>query len=177
MSMCIDSPARYLSSFLSTFPCCCYISQATAATTSTSVTLSYGILVLLDAAIMFWIFSAIVETRRTLRIRKNLVKLAMYNHFSYALIFAVLATIGFVIWDVLTHFFPTDKCLTVSVWKELVQGFNKYLLPCFSPHVHRTGVKCGCRIVSGMFSLSLFLLLSWSFGDLGPTIKGNKPAH
>ncbi len=87
--------------------------QPTAASVSTPVTVSYGLLVLVDIAIMFWIFSAIVETRRTLRVRKNLVKLSMYNHFSYALIFAMLATIGFVIWDILAHFYPSNGCLTV----------------------------------------------------------------
>ncbi|XP_064394797.1 transmembrane protein 87A-like [Halichondria panicea] len=89
----------------------------TAASVSTPVTVSYGLLVLVDIAIMFWIFSAIVETRRTLRVRKNLVKLSMYNHFSYALIFAMLATIGFVIWDILAHFFPSNDCLTD--WSEV----------------------------------------------------------
>ncbi len=89
--------------------------QPTAASISTSVTVSYGLLVLVDIAIMFWIFSAIVETRRTLRVRKNLAKLSMYNHFSYALIFSMLATIGFVIWDILAHFYPSNGCLTVCV--------------------------------------------------------------
>ena len=36
------------------------------------------------------IFSALVTTRRALRIRKNIVKLSLYNHLAYALIATVV---------------------------------------------------------------------------------------
>lgn len=37
-----------------------------------------------------YIFSALISTRRALRIRKNLVKLSLYNHLGYALVATVV---------------------------------------------------------------------------------------
>lgn len=47
-------------------------------------------LAVLDASICWWIFMSLVQTTRTLRIRRNLVKLSLYRHFTNTLIFAVL---------------------------------------------------------------------------------------
>ncbi|KAI4462691.1 lung seven transmembrane receptor [Holotrichia oblita] len=49
-------------------------------------------LAVLDSAICWWIFSALVNTTRTLRLRRNEVKLALYRHFTNTLIFAVFAS-------------------------------------------------------------------------------------
>jgi len=52
-------------------------------------------LAILDASICWWIFMSLVQTTRTLRIRRNLVKLSLYRHFTNTLIFAVLGKLGF----------------------------------------------------------------------------------
>ena len=51
-------------------------------------------LAVLDASICWWIFMSLVQTTRTLRIRRNLVKLSLYRHFTNTLIFAVLGKLG-----------------------------------------------------------------------------------
>ncbi|XP_069939583.1 transmembrane protein 87A [Cherax quadricarinatus] len=70
---------------------------------------------LLESAICFWIFTALVQTTRTLRLRRNLVKLSLYRHFTNTLAFAVIASIIFMLWSIRYHQFET--CLTD--WKEL----------------------------------------------------------
>lgn len=55
---------------------------------------------LLESAICFWIFSALVQTTRTLRLRRNLVKLSLYRHFTNTLAFAVLASVVFMLWSI-----------------------------------------------------------------------------
>lgn len=78
-------------------------------------TVTLALLLIFDSFVMYWIFTAIVDTRRTLRLRKNYVKLAMYNHFAYTLIFAIVASLGFIVWELVTLNFPAGNCLTVSV--------------------------------------------------------------
>ncbi|RMX53080.1 hypothetical protein pdam_00018885 [Pocillopora damicornis] len=62
-------------------------------------------LAVLDASICWWIFMSLVQTTRTLRIRRNLVKLSLYRHFTNTLIFAVLASVAYMIWSIKTHRF------------------------------------------------------------------------
>lgn len=69
----------------------------------------------LDSAICWWIFSALVNTTRTLRLRRNEAKLALYRHFTNALIFAVLASLIFMFYCLKVHTYV--KCLTV--WKDM----------------------------------------------------------
>ena len=47
-------------------------------------------LALLDSAICWWVFSALVQTTRTLRLRRNSVKLSLYTHFTNTLVIAVI---------------------------------------------------------------------------------------
>ena len=47
-------------------------------------------LTVIDVAMCYWVFKALVETTRTLRIRKNVVKLNLYRHFTNTLIFMVV---------------------------------------------------------------------------------------
>ena len=47
-------------------------------------------LAVLDAAICWWIFSSLTEVMRTLRLRRNVVKLTLYRHLMNALIFNVI---------------------------------------------------------------------------------------
>ncbi|XP_067119815.1 transmembrane protein 87A isoform X2 [Centruroides vittatus] len=72
-------------------------------------------LAFMDSAICWWIFSSLVQTTRTLQLRRNLVKLSLYKHFTNTLIFAVLASIAYMIWSIHSHKFTS--CITD--WKEL----------------------------------------------------------
>lgn len=101
----------------STFFHTCTHHQNTFHTNDTSSVVTLALLLLLDTFIFYWIFTAIVDTRRTLRLRKNYVKLAMYNHFAYTLIFAIVATIAFIIWVFIDLEYPSGLCLTD--WKEV----------------------------------------------------------
>ncbi|GAB6020655.1 hypothetical protein CHUAL_003325 [Chamberlinius hualienensis] len=57
----------------------------------------------------------LVQTTRTLRLRRNLVKLSLYRHFTNTLIFACIASVAFMIWVYRAHHLP--NCVTD--WKEL----------------------------------------------------------
>ncbi|XP_065093259.1 transmembrane protein 87A isoform X2 [Ochlerotatus camptorhynchus] len=72
-------------------------------------------LAVLDSAICWWIFTSLVQTTRTLRLRRNMVKLSLYRHFTNTLIFAVLASVVFMLYSIKSHRFA--ECLTD--WKEL----------------------------------------------------------
>ncbi|XP_037031882.1 transmembrane protein 87A isoform X2 [Bradysia coprophila] len=74
-------------------------------------------LAVLDSAICWWIFTSLVQTTRTLRLRRNMVKLALYRHFTNTLIFAVIASVIFMLFSIKTH--RLSKCL--QNWKELWQ--------------------------------------------------------
>lgn len=69
-------------------------------------------LALLDAAICFWIFSSLVQTTRTLRLRRNAVKLSLYYHFTNTLVFSVIASLIFMAWSIYYH--QAVVCLTVK---------------------------------------------------------------
>ena len=47
-------------------------------------------LTVLDVSLCWWVFSSLVQTTRTLRIRKNVIKLTLYRHFTNTLIFTVI---------------------------------------------------------------------------------------
>ncbi|XP_060532198.1 transmembrane protein 87A [Cylas formicarius] len=72
-------------------------------------------LAVLDSAICWWIFSALVNTTRTLRLRRNETKLSLYRHFTNTLIFSVVASVIFMLYCIKVHHYV--KCLTV--WKDL----------------------------------------------------------
>lgn len=72
-------------------------------------------LAVLDSAVCWWIFSALVNTTRTLRLRRNEVKLALYRHFTNTLIFAVIASVIYMLYAIKTH--RLIGCLTV--WKDM----------------------------------------------------------
>ncbi|XP_066934384.1 transmembrane protein 87A-like isoform X2 [Clytia hemisphaerica] len=52
-------------------------------------------LAVLEVSIYCWIFKSVVQTTRTLRIRKNIIKLTLYRHFTNTLIFTVLASLAY----------------------------------------------------------------------------------
>ncbi|XP_069117831.1 transmembrane protein 87A-like [Argopecten irradians] len=72
-------------------------------------------LAVIDASICWWIFASLIQTTRTLRLRRNIVKLSLYRHFTNLLIFAVLASVVYMIWSLSTH--KLKVCITD--WREL----------------------------------------------------------
>ena len=62
-----------------------------------------------------WVFSALVQTTRTLRLRRNVVKLSLYRHFTNTLVFAVIASVVFMLWSIKFH--KLDQCLID--WRDL----------------------------------------------------------
>uniref|UniRef100_A0A182MRF5 Transmembrane protein 87A n=1 Tax=Anopheles culicifacies TaxID=139723 RepID=A0A182MRF5_9DIPT len=83
--------------------------------TSNQILVASVPLAVLDSAICWWIFTSLVQTTRTLRLRRNMVKLSLYRHFTNTLIFAVLASVVFMLYSIKVHRFA--DCLTD--WKEL----------------------------------------------------------
>jgi type VI protein secretion system component VasK len=76
-----------------------------------------ALLFFMDSFIFYWAMTALIGVRRALRLRKNYVKLAMYNHFAYTLIFSLLATLAFTIWLFVEVNFPKAGCL--EDWQEV----------------------------------------------------------
>ncbi|KAM8921737.1 transmembrane protein 87A isoform 2-T2 [Pelodytes ibericus] len=72
-------------------------------------------LAFLDTALCWWIFISLTQTMKLLRLRKNMVKLSLYRHFTNTLILAVLASVVFIIWT--TMKFRLVDCQ--SDWQEL----------------------------------------------------------
>ncbi|XP_054649439.1 transmembrane protein 87A-like isoform X2 [Dunckerocampus dactyliophorus] len=72
-------------------------------------------LALLDSTLCWWIFVSLAQTMKLLRLRRNVVKLSLYRHFTNTLIFAVIASVIFIIWT--TKTFKMSKCQ--SDWREL----------------------------------------------------------
>lgn len=72
-------------------------------------------LAVLDSAFCWWIFTSLVQTTRTLRLRRNTVKLSLYRHFTNTLIFSVVASVIFMLYSIKTR--RLNECFTD--WKEL----------------------------------------------------------
>jgi len=73
-------------------------------------------LTVIDVAMCYWVFKALVETTRTLRIRKNVVKLNLYRHFTNTLIFMVVASLAYMVW-MIKEANTESKCpLLATVW-------------------------------------------------------------
>jgi len=72
-------------------------------------------LVILEIGIAYWIFTSLIHTMRSLRIRKNEIKLALYRHFTNVLCLAVLVAVGYMMWSIYIH--SIQYCL--PDWKQL----------------------------------------------------------
>ncbi|XP_069494920.1 transmembrane protein 87A isoform X1 [Ambystoma mexicanum] len=72
-------------------------------------------LTFLDTALCWWIFISLTQTMKLLRLRRNVVKLSLYRHFTNTLILAVAASVAFIIWT--TVKFRLLDCPTD--WQEL----------------------------------------------------------
>ncbi|XP_029026540.1 transmembrane protein 87A-like isoform X3 [Betta splendens] len=73
------------------------------------------VLAFIDSCVAWWIFVSLAQTMKLLRLRRNVVKLSLYTHFTNTLIFAVIASVIFIIWT--TRTFRMSKCQ--SDWREL----------------------------------------------------------
>ena len=71
-------------------------------------------LAIIDATIYYWIFTGLVATTRALRLKKNILKLNVYRHFTNTVLFAIVSSLLFMVWSLKSHFFST--CITD--WKE-----------------------------------------------------------
>ncbi|XP_073673780.1 transmembrane protein 87A isoform X2 [Garra rufa] len=72
-------------------------------------------LAVLDSTLCWWIFISLAQTMKLLRLRRNVVKLSLYRHFTNTLIFAIIASVIFIVWT--TKTFKLSKCQ--SDWREL----------------------------------------------------------
>ncbi|GMT36853.1 hypothetical protein PFISCL1PPCAC_28150 [Pristionchus fissidentatus] len=72
-------------------------------------------LVIVEMSIFYWIFTSLVSTMRTLKLRRNEVKLTVYRHFMNTLLFAVVGSVIFMLWSLYEHIFP----ICLQDWKEL----------------------------------------------------------
>ncbi|XP_053366249.1 transmembrane protein 87A-like [Clarias gariepinus] len=70
---------------------------------------------LTDSCVIWWVFISLSQTIRLLKLRRNVVKLSLYRHFTNTLIFSVLASIIFLIWT--TRQFKFVDCQ--SGWRDL----------------------------------------------------------
>ncbi|XP_077468893.1 transmembrane protein 87B isoform X1 [Stigmatopora argus] len=76
------------------------------------------VLAVLDSIIIWFIFVSLAQTIKTLKLRKNPVKLSLYRHFTNTLIFAVIASIIFMGWT--TKKFRLVDCQSdwIELWVE-----------------------------------------------------------
>lgn len=72
-------------------------------------------LAFLDTALCWWIFISLTQTMKLLKLRRNVVKLSLYRHFTNTLILAIAASVVFIIWTTLK--FRLVDCQ--SDWQEL----------------------------------------------------------
>ncbi|XP_061700496.1 transmembrane protein 87A-like isoform X2 [Syngnathoides biaculeatus] len=70
---------------------------------------------LIDSCVMWWIFISLSQTTRLLKLRRNVVKLSLYQHFTNTLIFSMLTSIIFIIWT--TKVFKLVDCQ--KSWRDL----------------------------------------------------------
>ncbi|XP_058017999.1 transmembrane protein 87A isoform X1 [Ahaetulla prasina] len=80
----------------------------------TAAVANFG-LSIIDSCIIYWIFISLTQTMKLLKLRRNVVKLSLYRHFTNTLILAIAASIVFIIWTTLK--FRLMDCK--SDWQEL----------------------------------------------------------
>uniref|UniRef100_A0A3Q3REQ1 Transmembrane protein 87A n=1 Tax=Mastacembelus armatus TaxID=205130 RepID=A0A3Q3REQ1_9TELE len=69
-----------------------------------------GVVCIIFSLISIYIFISLSQTTRLLKLRRNVVKLSLYQHFTNTLIFSVVASIIFIIWT--TKVFKLVDCQT-----------------------------------------------------------------
>jgi hypothetical protein len=78
--------------------------------TSRNVLISRIPLSIVDVVIYYWIFTGLVATSRTLRLRRNLVKLNVYQNFTTTILCAIVSSLLFTIWSLKSNLFTS--CVT-----------------------------------------------------------------
>ncbi|XP_017286578.1 transmembrane protein 87A isoform X2 [Kryptolebias marmoratus] len=78
-----------------------------------------------DSCVVWWIFVSLAQTMKLLKLRRNVVKLSLFRHFTNTLIFAVIASVIFIIWT--TKTFTMSECR--SDWREvwIQEAFWRFL--------------------------------------------------
>ena len=80
------------------WPLICYYIQTSQDVEQTNSDLIAVIpLALCETGIVYWVFSSLLQTIRTLRLRRNVAKLSLYRHFTNLLVFTILGTLS--LWD------------------------------------------------------------------------------
>ncbi|XP_077438360.1 transmembrane protein 87B isoform X6 [Vanacampus margaritifer] len=75
-------------------------------------------LALLDSSLCCYIFVSLAQTIKTLKLRKNPVKLSLYRHFTNTLIFAVIASIIFMGWTAKKFRLADCQSDWIELWVE-----------------------------------------------------------
>ncbi|KAM8852219.1 transmembrane protein 87A isoform 2-T2 [Synchiropus picturatus] len=75
-------------------------------------------LALLDSSLCWWISFFLAQTIKTLKLRRNPVKLSLYRHFTNTLIFAVLASIIFMGWTAKKFRLADCQSDWIELWVE-----------------------------------------------------------
>ncbi|XP_059215657.1 transmembrane protein 87A [Centropristis striata] len=75
-------------------------------------------LALLDSSLCWWIFVSLAQTIKTLKLRRNPVKLSLYRHFTNTLIFAVIASIIFMGWTAKKFRLADCQSDWIELWVE-----------------------------------------------------------
>ena len=65
--------------------------------------LMYIPLALIDSIICYWIFTSLLQTMKTLRLRRNTTKLSLYRHFANTIVFCVIISILMMLWAIHYH--------------------------------------------------------------------------
>ncbi|KAF6036097.1 TMEM87A [Bugula neritina] len=78
-------------------------------------------LALCETGIIYWVFSSLLQTIRTLRLRRNVVKLSLYRHFTNLLIFCVLVSVIYLVWSLARMKMVECRTDIRELWLE--QGF------------------------------------------------------
>ncbi|KAM8738870.1 transmembrane protein 87A isoform 2-T2 [Acanthopagrus schlegelii] len=75
-------------------------------------------LALLDSSLCWWIFVSLAQTIKTLKLRRNPIKLSLYRHFTNTLLFAVIASIIFMAWTAKKFRFAECQSDWIELWVE-----------------------------------------------------------
>lgn len=67
-------------------------------------------ILLLDFAWFYWIFTALISTRRALKLRRNKTKLEFYNALGIILIFSFVASLAFLIMGIYMFLTQSNQC-------------------------------------------------------------------
>lgn len=75
-------------------------------------------LAIIDSIICWWVLISLLTTMKTLRLRRNVVKLSLYKHFFHTIILCVLLSLGLMFWSYRNH---NQACIDnwAALWLEV----------------------------------------------------------